>query len=185
MSKTEAQINMLLKGLDDGPRLPSMYVGPTQNQVESMGRDRIEKVMREIPSLWDLTAKGQRLKVKEKWIAGTRLGLAWAGSPTELASHPVARVVVDEIDRMGRDVGGEGDPLTLVKARTKNYSDRKICVASTPTREGQSPIWELFELGTMQMWAWSCLHCTADFIPRLELLRWPEKATPAQARATA
>ena len=185
MSKTEGLINMLLKTLDDGPRVPSMYVGPTQNQVESMGRDRIEKVLREIPSLWDITAKGQRLKVKEKWIAGTRLGLAWAGSPTELASHPVARVVVDEIDRMTRDVGGEGDPLTLVKARTKNYRDRKICIASTPTREGESAIWSLFTQGTMQVWYWHCMHCTAPFMPRLDLLRWPKGATPSQARAQA
>ena len=58
-------------------------------------------------------------------------------------------------------------------------------MCSTPTIEGSSPIWSLFLEGTRQKWAWPCPHCAELWVPELKLLKWPEKATPAKARAEA
>ncbi len=93
--------------------------------------------------------------------------------------------MVDERDRMDSDVGGEGDPVTLAMARTKNYMTGKVGVFSTPTLEGASPIWQLWEEGTRGKWAWTCQHCRQSFVPRLELLRWPDGASPAEAESAA
>ena len=111
---------------------------------------------------------------------------------------------VDELDRMDIDVGGEGSPLTLIEARLSTFPDGKMVITSTPTRgrvrvkqhettglshwdagdaeEIESPIWRLWQEGTRYEWAWPCPDCGDYFIPRFELLKWPEKATPAIAR---
>lgn len=185
MGKTESLINVLGHRFTDGPRVPALWIAPTQKSVKSLADDRLMKMIRSTPSLWDILEKGRRNRIVEKYLANVRLGFGWAGSATELASHPAGLVLLDELDRMIADVEGEGDPLTLATARTKNYPLRKIGVSSTPTIEGYSPIWTLFLEGTREKWAWPCPHCAMYFVPRLELLTWPDKATPAEARAQA
>jgi phage terminase large subunit GpA-like protein len=82
---------------------------------------------------------------------------------------------------MGSDVSGEGDPVSLAEARTATFPDGKVVVCSTPTLEGGSPIWALFEEGTQFKWSWPCPECSEYFAPRLELLKWPEGCTPHRA----
>ena len=185
MGKTESLLNILGHRFDDGPRVPCLWIAPTQKSVKSLADDRVMKMLKHTPDLWDKLEKGRRNRMVEKYIAGVRLGFGWAGSATELASHPAGLVLVDERDRMVSDVEGEGDPLVLARARTKNYPLRKIGVSSTPTIEGASPIWSLFLEGTRQKWAWPCPHCEVYFVPELKLLRWPEKASPSEARREA
>lgn len=185
MGKTESLMNVIGWRFDDGPRVPSLWIAPTQKSVKSVADDRVMKMIRHTPSLWSMLEKGRRNRVVEKYLAGVRLGFGWAGSATELASHPAGLVIVDELDRMIGDVDGEGDPLTLATARTKNYPLRKIGVCSTPTVEGASPIWSLWEDGTREKWAWPCKHCGTFFVPTLALLKWPDKADPMTARAKA
>lgn len=181
MGKTESLFNVVGHRFSDGPYQPALFIGPTEKLVRSISKDRVDKMLRSTPVLWDRTAKGQKYAIYEKWIAGTPLRFGWAGSATELASHPCGLVLVDERDRMASDTGDEGDPVELARARTKNYPFRKIGVTSTPTLEGQSPIVSLWEGGSMHMWAWACHGCDRPFVPRLELLRWPENCLPDDA----
>jgi phage terminase large subunit GpA-like protein len=185
MSKTEGILNVIAHRLDDGPRTPTLYIGPTQKNVQSLAEDRVEALLRSTPSLEAGWEKGQRNKRVEKWINGTRWGFAWAGSATELASHPAGLVMVDELDRMEADTGGEGDPVELARARTKNYPGAKLGIFSTPTIRGGSAIWSLWEEGTMGMWAWQCPACHGWIVPRRELLVFPEDAEPAEVRERA
>lgn len=185
MSKTELILNVVGHRFSDGPFTPTLYIGPTEKQVRSMSKDRVMKMIRATPDLWDRLAKGQHNKIAEKWIAGIRLGFAWAGSATELASHPAGLVLVDELDRMDSDVGGEGDPVELARARGANYWGFKLGIVSTPTVEGDSKIWARFEEGTMHKWAWCCLHCAAWFIPTLTLLRYNDDGDFAELRRSA
>ncbi|MCO5759965.1 MAG: phage terminase large subunit family protein [Chromatiaceae bacterium] len=185
MGKTETIFNILGHRFDDGPYTPALYIGPTEKQARSVSADRVQKMLKTTPSLWEKLEKGSRNKVAEKWISGVRLGFGWAGSATELASHPSGLVFVDERDRMESDVGGEGDPVIMAQARTKNYLHGVVGVFSTPTLEGASPIWTLFEEGTRGKWSWSCVHCQQWFIPTLSLLQWPRGANPSEAEAQA
>ena len=180
MGKTEAVFNIIGWVLDDRPT-PCLYVGPTEKQVRSVSSDRIEKMFASAPGLSAKLERGRgRNKVAEKFVAGTRLGFAHAGSATELASHPVGMVLVDERDRMVST--DEGDPVTMASARTKNYANGKVGIFSTPTIEGASPIWDLFLEGTRCCWAWPCMECGEFFVPKLALLVWPDGATPQEAR---
>jgi phage terminase large subunit GpA-like protein len=176
MAKTETILNLIGHWFDDGPLLPTLYVGPTQKQVSSISGDRFTKMLQSTPRLRDRLAGGHADKIAEKWIAGVRLGFAWAGSATELSSHPNARVLVDECDRMDDDVNGEGDPVEIANARRDAYQDSKLGVFSTPTLEGASRVWSRFEEGSMLKWAWPCDHCRTLFVPSMQLLKFDPDA---------
>lgn len=180
-AKTETLMNIVAHRLDDGPYVPILWVGPTQKNVQSMSGDRWNKLLQSVPTLWDRLEKGHRNKTTEKFIAGVRFGFGWAGSATELASHPAGLVVLDERDRMDSDIGSEGDPVELARARISNYADGRIVIASTPTLDGASPIMTLFDEGTRQIFCWPCPHCGEQFRPRLSLLKWPDGADPGVA----
>lgn len=205
MGKTDGQLNIIGQRLDDDP-VPVLYVGPTKSNVEKVIEPRIMKMVRAVPSLMEQLATGKASSKTYKAIAGVSLRLAWAGSPTELASQDAALVLVDELDRMKADVGSEGSPLDLAEARFETYADGKSVVTSTPT-EGSvttvvdenglerwdiaeaedlaSAIWRAWQPGTRFEWAWPCPHCGDYFIPRYKLLVWPEGATPQQAKRQA
>lgn len=204
MGKTEAFWNAIGWRLDDDPT-PILYIGPTQKLTESMSSDRVMKMLRSVPSLWDKLEKGKKNKITEKFIGGVRLGFAWAGSPTELAGHPAGLVMLDERDRMENSVGGEGDPGELAEARIATYPDGKLAFVSTPT-EGtvevarhestgiehwkvaeavQSPIWRLWQEGSRHEWSVPCPECGEYFVPRFRHLHWPKDSTPHQALKSA
>lgn len=182
MGKTESLLNIIGHRLDDDPA-PALWIAPTQKAAESLSSDRLMKMVRSTPALLAKLHQGRQNKIGEKFFSGVRLGFAWAGSTTELASHPCALVVVDEVDRM--EPTAEGDPISLAMARTATFPDGKVICVSTPTLEGASPIWARFLEGAQHRWHWPCLACGGYFCPSFELLRWPEKATPAQARRNA
>lgn len=201
MSKTDG---VLLNGIgwrmDDDPG-PVLYIGPTRKNVESVSKDRFTKLLKSVPRLWEALAKGKKETINEKFINGQRIGFGWAGSATELASHPSRDVFLDERDRMGNNVGGEGDPRALAEARVSNFIDGCVTSVSTPTvgtleaeydewskltrwkpsDSVHSPIWRLWQEGTRHEWAIPCPHCRRYFVPRFELLWFDEKGTPADA----
>lgn len=184
MGKTEFLLNLIGHRLDIDPA-PVLFIGASQRQVEQISGTRVSRMIRSTPSLdAKLDKRKSSNKITEKSVAGQPLRFAWAGSAIELSSTPAALVLLDERDRM-EDVAGEGDPLALAEARTATYPDGKIVVTSTPTIEGASPIWSLFEGGTKARWSWPCPDCETYFVPTFDLLKWTEKATPSQARKAA
>jgi phage terminase large subunit GpA-like protein len=183
--KTEFLLNELGRRMDDDPA-PVIFVGASQRQVEGISTSRVTPMIRATPSLAaKLDTRKSSDKVTEKYLAGQRLGFAWAGSAIELSSHPAALVLIDERDRMGSSSAGEGDPVALAEARVATYPDGKVIVTSSPTLEGASPIWELWKGGTAYKWSWPCPECETYFVPSFDLLKWPEKCTPQKAKREA
>jgi phage terminase large subunit GpA-like protein len=184
-AKSECLLNIIGHRMDDDPA-PVIMVLPTQRLAASLSQSRLMPMIRSTPGLAEkLDKRKSSNKATEKFIAGQRLGLAWSGSATELSSHPAALIVLDELDRMDSDTGGEGDPLTLAEARITTFPNGKIIAASTPTIEGASRIWSLYESGTQQVWTVACPDCLTYFAPSFDLLTWPPKSTPAQAKREA
>ena len=198
MSKTDGvMLNDIGRTMDDDPR-PILYIGPTRKNVESLSNERLSAMIRSVPSLLQGLAGGQKDKTTEKHIHGVRVGLGWAGSATELASHPAAKVYIDERDRMD-DIPGEGDVNGLAGARVATY-DGQVITTSTPllgdvVREWDdetgldhwvvgekddihSPTWLLWQDGSRNEWAIPCLECREYFIPWSDLLIYDEKGTP-------
>ena len=185
MGKTEGVFNLMAHRLDQGPYSPVLYIGPTEKFTKSIASDRWKKLLATTPKLWQKTAKGHAYKTTEQFIGGVRCGWAWAGSASEIAGHPAGMVMVDERSRMSSDVGGEGDPVSLARARTKNYPQRKIGIFSTPTIEDADPTWSLMEEGAINLWAWPCAHCGEVFVPTLALFHWPREVQVTEAMRAA
>ncbi len=71
MGRTEALFNVIGHRLDDDPA-PTLYIGPTQKQVESVSSGRVMKLFKSVPSLWGKLSRGQKNKISEKFIGGMR-----------------------------------------------------------------------------------------------------------------
>lgn len=204
MGKTETLFNICGHNFDDTPR-PLLWVTPNRKLAESIAKTKLRKMLQGVPTLWAGLAKGKAETITEKIINGARLGFAWAGSPTELASHSVYGALIDERDRMSNDIGGEGDPTEMVKARVSNWVGGTVTSVSTPTvgraeteniggvefwavsnkSEINSPIWQDWQLGSRHHWAWCCPHCSDYFIPRLDTLFIDPAWSPRDARKNA
>lgn len=203
--KTDGVLNVVGHRLSDDP-VPILYIGPTRSNVEKVIEPRFTKMVASADTLKGRLLEGKKSSKTYKNIAGVSFRLAWAGSATELAAEPACIVIVDERDRMDDDIAGEGDPIELANARHTTYPDGKTIAISSPTigtveveldeesglyfwkieeENVESPIWKLFQQGTMYHWAWPCPDCNSYFIPRFSLLRWKEKSTPQQAHDTA
>lgn len=191
MGKTAGLLNVIGHRLDDDPA-PIIYVGPTRSNIDHVIEPKLMEMLKGVPSLWSKLVKGKKQSKTHKRIGGVSLRLAWAGSPTELASDSAVLVLVDEIDRMLDNVKGEGNVFELSEARTSTYADGRVVGTSTPTLGNidtfihpitglehwavsdsvASPIWRLWQEGSRQEWAWPCPHCATYFIPRFKHLFW-------------
>jgi phage terminase large subunit GpA-like protein len=137
-----------------------------------------------VPGLWDKVDKRFALPGSlERWIAGVRFGLAWSNSPTELASHPVKVAIVDERSRMAGDIGGEGDPVRMVQARTKMYVGSKVGVFSSPGEEDLCPTYRWWLTGTRKRWCWRCPGCGGWLFPSLGIAKYEDGADYADIRS--
>lgn len=188
-------LNDIGRTFDDDPR-PCLYVGPTEKNVAKISTGRVTEMIRGVPSLRDALAKGQKDKVSEKVLHGVSLNFAWAGSPTELASTPAARVYIDERDRML--VTSEGDVDEILDSTVATYDgilirvstpllgdvvrswDEELgrdCWTVTEADDIASPIWSLWQEGSRHEWATPCPHCNEYIIVHSGLLSYDEDGT--------
>jgi phage terminase large subunit GpA-like protein len=201
MGKSAGLLNVIGRKLDDDPA-PVLYLGPSKSIVDKVFEPQVQQMLRTSKSLWAKTVKGRKAQKLAKKVSGVSLQMGWAGSGNEVASFTAHTALLDELDRM-EPIPGEGDVLTLARARVSNFADSLVVATSTPT-EGSadvekhpdtdiehwgladpedvvSPIWKMFQEGTRFEWAVPCPHCAQFFVPRFRLLTWPEGCTPARA----
>lgn len=202
-SKTEAMLDVIGSRMDQRPA-PAMYLGPTQGFVKDEIEPRIMDMIQSSSGLKARFVGGKRRSKFRKIFAGVPLALAWAGSAAQVAGMAARDVYIDELDRISASIKGEGDIWGLTEARGFSFRDRQRAAISTPligivdikrdefsglefwqvmdVEEVESPIWRLWQSGTMHHFAWPCPHCEEFFIPRFKQLRWPEDASQALAR---
>ncbi len=196
MGKSATMQNIIGWRLDDEPS-PIIYVGPTESNINNVVEPKIVEMFTEAKSLW---RKFDKKSTKhKKRVSGVSLRFAWAGSATELASDSAVITLVDELDRPGENSTGEGDLAEIAEARGDAYTDSKLGLTSTPTHgivssfthpdsgmthwsvadknKVSSPIWIQWQQGTRHEWSVPCPFCSEYFIPRSELLWWPNKGT--------
>lgn len=163
VGKTEMLLNMLGYEIDIDPG-PAMWVTPTTENAEDFSKRRIAPMIRDTKPLKRKVTgssagrKASNAILKKKYPGGM-LTLTGSNSPANLASVPARYVFGDEIDRWARDAGGEGDPWSLLEARTATFYNRKMVEVSTPTVKGRSRIAQAFNLGTREYWCVRCPHC--------------------------
>ena len=98
-------------------------------------------------------------------------GTAWflsARSASNLAEASARYLIVDEVDRLLRELKGEGDPVGLGEKRQTTYGRKaKGLYISSPTEEDASRIDELYREGNQHEYQVPCPHCG-----ELQTLEW-------------
>lgn len=162
VGKTEMEMNMLGYAIDIDPG-PVMWVTPTQDNAEDFSKRRIAPMIRDTRPLKAKIepSKGRNKDntVLKKKYPGGMLTMTGSNSPANLAATPSRYVFGDELDRWAKDAGGEGDPWSLLEARTITFYNHKMVQVSTPTIKGESAIETAFLLGTQEYWSAQCPHC--------------------------
>lgn len=154
-----------------------LCVLPTLELRDRSFSPRLAKMLDESPVLAGLvtTAKRDRANRADlmEYGARSRIIKAGANSPDSLRSDHLPYVICDEVDAFPWDVGGEGDPMTLIENRQRTFSRAKTYLVSTPTKEGASRITQQYARSDMRRYHVPCPHC-GEF----QHLEWGGKDTP-------
>ena len=134
---TDAAINMMLwlKVYYPGPQL---FMTATEKVAQEFGRERFESIIRDMPSLRGKYLPNPRGDILTKRFIDGKIQLSGGQSVFNLQSTPYRVVVIDELDSLSENLGGQGDPLKLAEVRTDSFSGPTLIIAyahpSTPDR---------------------------------------------------
>lgn len=140
-----------------------MVVVPTLELRDRSFNPRLSKMLDECPVLADLVSRATRSSANRvdilEYGAHARVIKAGANSPDSLRSDHLPNVICDEVDAYKWDVGGEGDPMTLIENRQRTFSRAKTFLISTPTNEGESRIDQAYQRSDRRRYHLPCPHC--------------------------
>ena len=157
---------------------PLMMVLPRIEDARRNSKLRIEPLISESERLRSKVSPAKSRDssntMLQKGFDGGELVMTGANSGAGLRSMPAKYLFLDETDAYPYDVDGEGDPISLVMARSRTFSRRKAFLCSTPTIEGASKIDFEFKASDQRYYQLPCPHC--DHYQKLEFknLQWPE-----------
>jgi len=160
---TEAMYNWLGYVMQHLQNKDMLVVVPTLELRDRSFNPRLSKMLDETPVLAELVTTASRNKANRgdllEYGARARIIKAGANSADSLRSDHLPYVICDEVDAFPWDVGGEGDPMTLIENRQRTFSRAKTYLVSTPTLEGQSRIDIEYRRTDMRRYHVPCPHC--------------------------
>ena len=174
---TEIGNNWIGYIIDHAPG-PTMMVLPRIEDARRNSKLRIDPLISETPRLIGKVAtrksRDSNNTMLQKGFDGGELVLTGANSGAGLRSMPAKYLFLDEVDAYPHDVDGEGDPVSLVSARSRTFSRRKMFIVSTPTIEDASKIDFEFKNSDQRFYYVPCPHC--EHYQRLVFknLQWTE-----------
>jgi phage terminase large subunit GpA-like protein len=167
---TEAMYNWLGYIMQHLQNKDLLVVVPTLELRDRSFNPRLSKMLDESAALAELVSHASRNKANRgdllEYGARARIIKAGANSPDSLRSDHLPYVICDEVDAFPWDVGGEGDPMTLIENRQRTYSRAKTYLVSTPTLAGQSRIDLQYQRSDRRRYHVPCPHC--DELQHLE-----------------
>jgi phage terminase large subunit GpA-like protein len=175
VGKTEMLLNTIGYYIHHDPS-PILVVQPTIKMAETFSKDRLAPMLRDTPALKgrirDPRERDSGNTIDHKIFDGGHITLSGSNSPASLASRPIRVLLVDELDRFDESVGGEGDPLSVVRTRTARFWNRKIVVVSTPTVKGASRIVQAYAETDQRKCHVPCPDCDEPQVLKWEQVRW-------------
>lgn len=160
---TEAMYNWLGYVMHHLQNKDLLVVVPTLELRDRSFNPRMAKMIDETEALAGLVTTASRSKANRgdllEYGARARIIKAGANSPDSLRSDHLPYVICDEVDAFPWDVGGEGDPMTLIENRQRTFSRAKTYLVSTPTLAGKSRIDIEYRRSDMRRYEVPCPHC--------------------------
>lgn len=158
---------------------PMLCLMPTDATAEDNVRTRIDPLIDSTPAIRaKIPERGSKEggnTITRKDFPGGVLAIRGANAPSKLRSLPVRFLFLDEVDAYELDLGGEGDPIALAKARARTFgSKRKEYEVSTPTIEGRSKIWAAYEETDQRRYFVPCPHCGEFQTIEWDRIKWAE-----------
>ena len=183
LGKSEVANNLIGYSIHRDPG-PMLLAQPTDRDLRDYVRQRLRPMIRDSPVLRDRVSDPKSRDgdntLEGMSFPGGFLRTVTANSASALASTPVRKLMLDEIDRYPLDVDGEGDPVKLGEQRTVTFENAKILKTSTPTIKDKSRIEQEYD-GTDRNRYWvPCPHCGEFQVLRWEQVQWP-KGRPEDA----
>lgn len=163
---------------------PIMVLLPTENAARRYVVDDVEPTLLASPTLAqflspDSSETGRNTLLARRFPGGS-LRFVPAKAPSNLRSHNVRLLLIDEADAMLR--GPEGSPIQLAEKRTLSFPNRKIVLGSTPTDEETSNVLRAYACSDRRIFEVPCPHCGHRFELLWEHIQWPE-GQPEEAHA--
>jgi len=160
---TEAMYNWLGYTMHHLQNKDMLVVLPTLELRDRSFNPRLNKMLAESDVLGALVETASRNKSNRadllEYGAQARIIKAGSNSPDSLRSDHLPYVICDEVDAFPWDVGGEGDPMTLIENRQRTFSRAKTYLVSTPTKEGASRIASQYDRSDKRRYHVPCPHC--------------------------
>ena len=165
-----------------------MVVFPNEKESGEANRDRLQQMFRDSRRLRTyLTGYVDDESSLRFRLQHLILYMAWANSPSRLASKPLPYVFLDEVDKFPETASKkEAGPIDLARKRTRTFGHmRKIWKTSSPTIE-EGPIWkEMQESQVLFDYFVRCPDCGAVQKMIFDQIKWEgrSKADPNQIEA--
>lgn len=160
---TEAMYNWIGYVMQHLQNKDLLVVVPTLELRDRSFNPRLNKMLDESADLAELVTTSTRSRSNRgdllEYGARARVIKAGANSPDSLRSDHLPYVICDEVDAFPWDVGGEGDPMTLIENRQRTYSRAKTYLVSTPTIAGASRIDMQYQRSDRRRYHVPCPHC--------------------------
>jgi phage terminase large subunit GpA-like protein len=162
MGKSSLFVNYLGYLIHQNPA-PAVIILPTVDLAEKFSTTRLSNMFRDTPCLKALLPddKTRSNKILFKEFPGMFLILTGANSTAGIISMPAPILIFDEIDNYPRDIGRQGDVISIAEKMQTNFPNKKSIFTSTPTLEGQSRIQAVLDTSTYKRWAHPCPACGA------------------------
>jgi phage terminase large subunit GpA-like protein len=176
IGKTEAINNMIGYFIQQDPS-PMLVIQPSEQMAEAWSKDRLAPMLRDTPCLSgkvkDPRSRDSGNTLLHKQFAGGHLTVIGSNAPSSLAGRPIRIVFGDEVERYPPSAGTEGDPVSLARARARNFWNRKFIWTSTPTIKG-GRIDKLYEGSDQRRYHVPCPHCHAMQVLVWGQVTWPK-----------
>jgi len=165
---TEAMLNWVGYVMAHLGNRDMMIVVPTLELRDRSLNPRLAKMISETAVLRELVSRASRSSANRadvlEYGANARIIKSGANSADSLRSDHIPDVICDEVDAYKWDVGGEGDPMSLIENRQRTFSRAKTLLISTPTTDGESRIDQAYQRSDRRRYHLPCPHCT-DYRP--------------------
>lgn len=170
---TTAGENMILHRMLRRP-CGILMVWQTEKALKAWSRGRLTPMLQDSPALARMFPHSSRRdssdQLARKEFPGGFLQMVTAGSTADARSHTTQVVYCEEVDEYPPDLGEQGDPLGLFRARLRTFlsSNRGLFYAvTTPTYLQTSRGWKELRTSTWNEYWVPCPHCE-----RMQTLRF-------------
>jgi phage terminase large subunit GpA-like protein len=178
--KTQVGLNWLCAMIAGAPA-NAIMLQPTDKLAKRVS-SRFDKTVAAVPRVAERVApkrgRDNRNTLDTKEFKGGTLWILTGRSASNLSEASARYVYADEVDRILRELKGEGDPISLLEKRQATFGRKaKGYFTSSPTEEGASRINEMYLQGNRHQLYVPCPHCES-----MQLLEWENLHADAEQR---